>query len=127
MTELLRRHSCLFPEESAEIRGIREVEVVGYFLHGLLRILEQRNTFANNGLENQFLHRISTDGFGQHGQVFGRQAKFIGIELHTALLFVMLLYQLDQADKDIMLAPHRSSFGDELAIVDRTKPIRKSQ
>ena len=55
---MLRRHSCLFPEESAEIRGIREVEVVGYFLHGLLRILEQRNTFANNGLENQFLHKL---------------------------------------------------------------------
>ena len=66
VTELLRRHSCLFPEESAEIRGIREVEVVGYFLHGLLRILEQRNPFANYGLEHQLLSRISTDGIGQN-------------------------------------------------------------
>ena len=120
---LLWGQSCLFLEKRTEAGRVRKIEIVGNLLDIFLCVFEQRDAFADDGLENQFLHGISADRLGHRREVFGRQAKLVCIEFYTALLHIMLFDQLNQADKVLIFVPYGFLLCNKLASVNGTEPV----
>ena len=125
-SHLQGRHPRLLPEEGAEVGRVGEVQFFGDFEDGLLCVLQQGDGFADDGLEHEFLHGVAADGFGQVGQVLGREAELVGIELDAAFATEVLFDEGNEADEGLVLVAHGVAAVDELAAVDAAQAVSQS-
>ena len=84
-----RRLACMGFEELVEDALVGEVQQIHDLLDGFVGIFEQVFGFQNYIGINPVRCAAAAGHFHQFGQVLGRQAQFIGIKSHAALLVVI--------------------------------------
>lgn len=65
------RKPGFFLEKSPKGGRIWKMKLIGYFLHGLVRVLQQEHAAANDGPKHQFLYRISHTDFDKAERYLG--------------------------------------------------------
>ncbi len=104
-------------EEFAKKTLVGEVQILRNLLDTLVRILQQQAQFQHNIVVNPLVWRAFADGFDGLGEVFGGDAKLVGIPTDAPFLLEMVTNETDIIEKHY-LAPRKALFLHHLIAVD---------